>query len=189
MFLILVLALIIVMVIHTINTKLPIFQPLQIVNNYRTIPKTIPNRVHLVVPYEPLFQRGLVDRVLLWILQQTERVDVVSITIPYFFERKQIGLQKVLCEQLPLNHNITSLTKDTCMVQLVGGMFMLIKEPERDTIILFLNPNINPNILDDDNEAIHRALWMNDKSIFSSLNTSIDVPLWSIYGSLSFQTL
>lgn len=188
MFLILTLALVIVMVLYTINTKSSIFQPLQVVGNYRTIPKTITNRVHLVISYKPLFQRGLVDRVLLWILKQTERVDAISITVPYFFEQKQIGLQKVLCEQLPLNHNITPLTKDTCMVQLVGGMSMLIKEPERDTIILFLNPNINPNILDDYG-AIYRALWMNDKSIFSSLNTSIDVALWSIYGSLPFQTL
>lgn len=188
MFLVLTLSLIIVMVLYTINTKSSIFQPLQAVAKYQTVPKTYPNRVHLVIPYEPLFNAGLIDKVLLWILNQTERVDAVSITVPHFFEQKQIGLQKVVCEQLPLNHNITSLTKDTCMVQLVGGLSMLIKEPERGTTILFLNHSINPNVLNDD-KAIHRALWMNDRSIFSSLNTSIDVPLWSIYGSLSFQTL
>lgn len=147
------------------------------VTNYATIPKTIRNRVHLVVPYKAY--TDIIDMVIMWILTQTERIDAVSITVPCHFEKKQIEGVDVLCERKH-DGSLTKLTKDTCMVQLAGGYSMLLKEPHNNTIILYLRPDLDSSVFED-TQSIRKALYHSDQSVFRTINTSINLPYTAIY--------
>ncbi len=103
-----------------------------LINNYSFVPKTFKQKSHIIIPF-----KKNVDKLIINILKQTEKVDIITIIVPEKYENKLKNGKNSLCK----------LLKDTCLIQISGGYGMLSKERETGTILVYVNNFSDPNIL------------------------------------------
>ncbi len=94
--------------------------------------KHLNKKIHIIIPF-----KKNVDKLIINILKQTEKVDIITIIVPEKYENKLKNGKNSLCK----------LLKDTCLIQISGGYGMLSKERETGTILVYVNNFSDPNIL------------------------------------------
>ncbi len=100
-----------------------------LINNYSFVPKTFKQKIHIIIPF-----KKNVDKLIINILKQTEKVDIITIIVPEKYENKLKNGKNSLCK----------LLKDTCLIQISGGYGMLSKERETGTILVYVNNFSDP---------------------------------------------
>lgn len=129
------------------------------------------NFVHIVLPFS-----SLTDSLIKRILGQSVKVDMMTVIVPEKYETDIKSGEDKLCH----------LVRNTCLVQISGGLSMLAKERNRDTVLVFVKNR--PDVFSNSKalEQILTAADSNRKPIvhFSEavvLQTNIDIDFRAIY--------
>lgn len=129
------------------------------------------NFVHIILPFS-----SLTDSLIKRILGQSVKVDMMTVIVPEKYESDIKSGEDKLCH----------LVRNTCLVQISGGLSMLAKERNRDTVLVFVKNR--PDVFSNSKalEQILTAADSNRKPIvhFSEavvLQTNIDIDFRAIY--------
>lgn len=136
-----------------------------LINNYSFVPKTFKQKIHIIIPL-----KYNVDNIIINILKQTEKVDIMTIIVPEEYENELKNGKNSLCK----------LLRDTCIIQISGGYGMLSKERETGTILVYVNnlfsdPNTLKNILNMISKSTKKIFYFSDATVIdNSIQIGID---------------